>query len=304
MARCLLESALHRNQVAMKATNLLTLPDNRQLAYAEYGDPNGYPVLYFHGGGASRLEPLLLGDEAFVRLGLRLVAPDRPGIGQSDFQPNRGFSDWTKDVTFLADALGLDKFSVLGVSSGGGYVAACAAKIPRRLQSAAIVSGAWEFTTADLLKHKRWGLTLIRYLPWLYQASMKFTQRSLNSPSGKLLKTLKKTLPAADYEVLKLPGQIEKTCQALNEGLRSGTRGTAYDLQLYSKKWDFSLDEIQMPLTLFYGEEDRNVPLELVKRTAATLPTAKLVMYPNEGHISVVVNQIEAITKALRTYQN
>ncbi|MEM6593016.1 MAG: alpha/beta hydrolase, partial [Cyanobacteria bacterium P01_C01_bin.73] len=110
----------------MKTTNLLTLPNDRQLAYAEYGDPNGHPVFYFHGGGTSRLEPLLLGDKEFTRLGLRLIAPDRPGIGQSDFQPNRGFSDWTKDVIFLADTLGLDKFSVLGVSSGGGYVAACA----------------------------------------------------------------------------------------------------------------------------------------------------------------------------------
>ena len=283
----------------MKTTNLMALPDNRQLAYAEYGDSDGHPVFYFHGGGSSRLEPLLLGDEAFTRLGLRLIAPDRPGIGQSDFQPNRGFSDWTKDVTSLADALELDKFSLLGVSSGGGYTAACAAKIPRRLHSAAIVSGAWEFTTADLLKYKRWGLTLIKYLPWLHQASMKFTQRSLNNPSSKLLKTLQRTLPPADYAVLKVPGRIEQTCKALNEGLRSGTRGTAYDLQLYSRKWDFSLDEIRMPLTLFYGEEDRNVPLELVKQTAATLPTAKLVMYPNEGHISVAVNQIEAIAKAL-----
>ncbi|MEM9215281.1 MAG: alpha/beta hydrolase, partial [Cyanobacteria bacterium P01_F01_bin.150] len=81
--------------------------------------------------------------------------------------------------------------------------------------------------------------------------------------------------------------------------LRSGTRGTLWDLQMYFRKWDFSLDEIRMPLTLFYGEEDRNVPLGLVRRIAATLPTAKLVMYPNEGHISVVVNQIEAIAKVL-----
>ncbi|MEO0708111.1 MAG: alpha/beta hydrolase, partial [Cyanobacteria bacterium J06649_5] len=85
----------------MKSTNLLTLPGDRRLAYADYGDPNGHPVLYFHGGGTSRLEPLLLGDDVFVRLGLRLIAPDRPGIGRSEFQPNRGFSDWTKDVTCL-----------------------------------------------------------------------------------------------------------------------------------------------------------------------------------------------------------
>ena len=283
----------------MESTNLLTLPDNRRLAYAEYGAPNGHPVFYFHGGGASRLEPLLLGDEVFTRLGLRLIAPDRPGIGQSDFQPNRGFSDWTKDVTFLADALGLDKFSVLGVSAGGGYTAACAAKIPNRLHSAVIVSGAWEITTADLLKYKRWRWLLIKQFPWLYQASMKLTQRSLQGSPDKLLETFKKTLPAADYAVLKSPGRMKKSCETLIEGLRSGTRGAAWDLQLYFRNWDFRLDEIRMPLTLFYGEEDRNVPLDLVKRTAATLPTTKLVMYPNEGHISVVVNQIEAIAKAL-----
>ncbi|MEO1069238.1 MAG: hypothetical protein AAFW95_08980, partial [Cyanobacteria bacterium J06638_6] len=120
-----------------------------------------------------------------------------------------------------------------------------------------------------------------------------------NAPPDKLLKTFEERLPAADYAVLKAPGRIEKSCEALNEGLRSGTRGTAWDLQLYFREWDFSLDEIRMPLTLFYGEDDRNVPLDLVKRTAATLPTAKLVMYPNEGHISVVVNQIEAIAKVL-----
>jgi pimeloyl-ACP methyl ester carboxylesterase len=125
------------------------------------------------------------------------------------------------------------------------------------------------------------------------------TQRSLNSPPDKLLETLKKRLSAADYAVLKSPGRIEQSCEALNERLRSGTRGTVWDLQLYFRKWDFSVDEIRMPVTLFYGEEDRNVPLDLVKRVAATLPTIKLVIYPNEGHISVVVNQIEAIAKAL-----
>ena len=128
---------------------------------------------------------------------------------------------------------------------------------------------------------------------------MKLTQRAINGPPDKLLRTLERTLPAADYAVLRAPGRVEKTCEALNEALRSGTRGTAWDLQLYFRKWDFSLDEIRMPLTLFYGEENKNVPLDLVKRTAATLSTTKLVMYPNEGHISVVVNQIEAIAKAL-----
>ncbi|MDV2991259.1 MAG: hypothetical protein N4J56_000913 [Chroococcidiopsis sp. SAG 2025] len=141
--------------------------------------------------------------------------------------------------------------------------------------------------------------TLVKLRSSGNEQSQSHNTRSLNGPPDKLLETFKKTLPAADYAVLKSPGRIEKSCEALNEGLCSGTRGTAWDLQLYFRTWDFSLDEIRMPLTLFYSEEDRNIPPALVKRIAATLPTNKLVMYPNEGHISVVVNQIEAIAKVL-----
>ena len=123
----------------MPTTNFLTLPDKRQLAYAEYGDSNGHPVLYFHGLISSRLDLSTLGDKIINKFGLRMIALDRPGVGQSDFQPNRGFSDWANDVVFFADALNLDKFSVLGVSGGCGYVAACAAKIPERIYAAVIV---------------------------------------------------------------------------------------------------------------------------------------------------------------------
>jgi pimeloyl-ACP methyl ester carboxylesterase len=284
----------------MKTTNFLTLPDNRQLAYAEYGNSNGHPVLYFHGGGSSRLEPLLLGDEVFSRLGLRVIAPDRPGMGQSDFRPNRGFSDWVKDVVALADALGLNKFSVLGISAGGGYAAACAAKIPKRLHAVVIASGAWQMDTiADLPKFNRWIWILIKQFPLFHRVLLKFMRRSFNRSPEKLLATFKKQLPSVDYTVLEPPGRMEASCQASIEGLRSGTRGSAWDIQLYLRKWDFSLDEIQMPLTLFYGEQDMNVPLDLAKQVASTLPTAKLVIYPNEGHFSVVINQIEAIAKAL-----
>jgi len=85
--------------------NHLLLPDGRRLAYAEFGRPDGVPVLYFHGAPASRLEPLLIGDAVLSRAGLRVICPDRPGMGGSDFQPGRGFTEWPVDVLVLADAL-------------------------------------------------------------------------------------------------------------------------------------------------------------------------------------------------------
>src|SRR4026207_954348 len=92
-----------------------------------------------------------MADEAFSQVGLRISPPDRPGMGKSDFQPGRGFSDWPADVIVLADELGLDRFSVLGNSGGGGYAAVCAAKIPERLHTVVIVSGGWQMNWPEAL---------------------------------------------------------------------------------------------------------------------------------------------------------
>jgi pimeloyl-ACP methyl ester carboxylesterase len=81
--------------------------------------------------------------------------------------------------------------------------------------------------------------------------------------------------------------------------MRNGSKGAAYDGRLYFQEWDFSLDEIQMPLTLFHGEQDRTVPIAHVKRVVPNLPTAQLVTYPEEGHISLIINQFERIAKVL-----
>ena len=102
-----------------------TLPDGRSLGYAAYGDPQGKPLFFFHGFPSSRLEAQFTEGVA-GRLGARIIAIDRPGFGRSDFKKERRIRDWPDDVLALADALGIDRFAVLGVSGGGPYAAACA----------------------------------------------------------------------------------------------------------------------------------------------------------------------------------
>jgi pimeloyl-ACP methyl ester carboxylesterase len=284
----------------MKTTNFLTLPDGRQLAYAKYGDSNGHPVLYFHGAPSSRLEPLILGDEVITQYGLYVVAPDRPGVGQSDFQPNRGFSDWVNDVIFLADALNLNKFSILGISGGCGYVAACTAKIPERIHAAVIVSGAWRMDlNEDLPIISRFMWFLAKKTPTLYQVWLKLLAQSLKGSPEKLLERFKKQFPPPDYTVLKQPDRLKPFCNTTLEALLKGAKGAAYDVQIYVREWDFGLDEIQMPLIWFHGEQDRNVPIALIKQVAESLPTTQLITYPQEGHISLIMNQFELVAKAL-----
>lgn len=116
------------------------LPDGRRLGHALYGDSAGPPVIYMHGFPASRLEAKLL-EEAACEIGVSLITPDRPGLGLSDFQPGRAITDWPGDVAHLADALDLDRFSVVGVSGGCPYALACAHQLGDRVIRTAIIAG-------------------------------------------------------------------------------------------------------------------------------------------------------------------
>src|SRR5262245_53663208 len=96
----------------------IALRDGRRLAYLELGRPNGTPVIHCHGTPSSRVEGALVYGTAAGDAGLRVIVPDRPGVGESDFQPGRRIVDWPADVVDLAEAIDLQRFAVLG-SSGG-----------------------------------------------------------------------------------------------------------------------------------------------------------------------------------------
>lgn len=75
--------------------------------------------------------------------------------------------------------------------------------------------------------------------------------------------------------------------------LRQGTNGPVWDMQLFVREFDFLLDEVRIPLTLFHGEQDRNVPIGLVRKAVAGLPTARLVTHANEAHLSTLCNHMK-----------
>ncbi|GGA06665.1 alpha/beta fold hydrolase [Dyella caseinilytica] len=277
----------------------VVLADGRNMTFAQYGSPDGHPVLYFHGTPSSRLEPLLIGDDTFVRLGLRIIAPDRPGMGRSSFQPHRSFTHWPVDAIALADALGLGKFSVLGNSGGGVYAAACAARIPERLHSAVIVSGAWRMDQSQVLAHlhfmTRLAWRLAKHAPMLLGLLL----RSMAASAGKDLTQMKSILPQPDYDAFEYPGRYEAFGYMFREALRQGTRGAAWDMRLYVHPLGVRLQDIQMPLHVFHGEKDANVPMALVRETLIAIPTAKLTTYPHEAHLSTLCNRFDDIAQAL-----
>ena len=118
----------------------IRLPGGRSIGYDEYGTPDGPAVFVFHGNPGSRLDVLYAGRAALDSLPVRLIAPDRPGIGLSDPQPHRQIVDWPADVNQFADALGIGRYAVIGGSTGGPYALACARLSPERITAAGVIS--------------------------------------------------------------------------------------------------------------------------------------------------------------------
>ena len=122
----------------------VTVLNGRVLAYTDLGASDGPLVIHCHGAPSSRFE-LTYFDQAFADVGMRMVTIDRPGYGGSSSQPGRRLENWPTDVAAVADALGVQRFAITGLSSGGAYVIASAALLPDRVVGAAVISGVTDF---------------------------------------------------------------------------------------------------------------------------------------------------------------
>ncbi|HKQ59467.1 MAG TPA: alpha/beta hydrolase [Candidatus Eisenbacteria bacterium] len=288
----------------MNAEGHVTVPGGRRLAYAEFGDPAGIPVLYFHGSPSSRLEPSIIGDATLARLGLRVIAPDRPGMGGSDFMPGRAIVDWPADVAALADTLSLERFSVLGNSGGGPYAAVCAARIPERLRAAVIVSGGWRMDSPEATRGlpfpNRIVMILARRAPPLLGLLLGM-MGGVSSDREKELAQLKARMPAPDFAAFAEPGRLEAFGQTMRECMRQGTQGAVWDLRRYVREFGFRADEVRTPLTWFHGGQDANAPIGLARAVTAGMPAARLVTFEGDAHLSTLCHHMDEIAAALRS---
>jgi len=281
---------------------LVRLGDGRSLGYAEYGDRRGRPLLYFHGWPGSRVEARLLDFPARQR-GLRVIAVDRPGMGLSDFNAGRTIADWPDDVEELADALGLDRFAVLGVSGGGPYAAACARKIGRRLTATGIVSGLGPIDAPGamdgMLRMNRLAIAAAVWVPWLTPALLGLVARRLRRRPDRALSHMISSLPDPDQTALARPELRRLMVDTFREAFRRGTRGVALDGILYTRPWGFRPEEIPVPVYLWHGEDDMNVPAGMGRYMAAAIPRCHASFLPGEGHFSLIGGRPEEVLDTL-----
>ncbi len=268
----------------------ITLADGRVLGYCEYGDVTGSPVVYLHGMPGSRLDPVAL-DEEYGRLGVRIVAVERPGYGLSTPRRSWGLLDWPPDVSAAADRLGLERFAVLGYSSGGKYAAACAYALPDRVTGVAIVSGVGPPSTPrfreGLGATDRLSMTLATRARPLALAYWRFARLLARRSPARFLREFEKELSEPDKAAFADSNVREVVLRTAQEAMRGGVAGVVDDSTIQARSWGFDLETIRTPVQVWHGDNDDIVPLHHASYVADNIPGATLTVLKGVGHLAV-----------------
>jgi pimeloyl-ACP methyl ester carboxylesterase len=280
----------------------IKLSDGRTLSYAEYGDPAGTPLFYFHGFPSCHVEARIAGPAA-ERLGVRVIALDRPGFGRSDFKKGRTIGDWPDDVAEAADHLRIERFAVLGESGGGPYAAACARKIPQRLTRAAIVSGWGPVDKAEARAGLPWlsrfTLALWRRVPLFAYLTMWYLALVARWVPRLAVRMAWRGLPRPDRQIVEKPAMRSMMVDVLRDTFRRGSRGHAHETLLFARPWDFTLEDIATEVHLWHGDADETVPVSMGRYVAQTIPNCRATFVPGAGHFWIFEHFDEVLAKLI-----
>ena len=289
----------------MSSETFVQLPDGAVIAFEDYGDPNGVPVIFCHGWPSSRTMARLT-DEPARELGIRIISPDRPGICGSSLQPERKLTDWPRVVERIVGHLGVREFRMLAISGGAPYAYATAAAMPEQVRAIAIVGGAppmAELVDAEgLLPLYRWMLALYRTRPRLLRRLFYLARPvlSLRPPvrfRPLLLKML--MLRPCDAESLRDAAAFEAIFESQRRAWRGSTEGVMADAQIYAQPWGFAIEDVRVPVRLWHGKEDRAFSVHLAEEVAKRLPNCKAYFVDDAGHYSLPIRHMREILKDL-----
>jgi pimeloyl-ACP methyl ester carboxylesterase len=287
-------------------THHIRLRSGRALEVREYGDPGGHPALFFHGLVGSHHQASYIAGQA-ERAGLRLIAPNRPGVGGSEFVRRRTALDAVPDVEDLVAALGLPGFSVIGISGGAPYALATLHTLRHRVRTATVISGMGPIALSGALRcmdrRRRLFLGLGSRFPRLARrAFQKAAGRFTADPEG-FLNRLVATWSAPDRAVFGRRHVFELFLKDLHEVFTAGVgaEGLARELGVY-RHYGFSLRDLpgDRPVTLWQGLSDTIVPPAMAWALARHLPNCEAHLVPG-GHF-VAVDVAGLIVARLRQH--
>jgi len=265
----------------------ITLSDGRLLGFDDFGDPEGTPVLFFHGFGSSRVvrHP---DDDIAAELGVRVIAIDRPGIGISTRQPGRRVTDYPRDVAELLDILEIERCAVVAWSGGGPYALACAWQMPDRFSVIGLISAPAPLSGAGSTgytwpRHRAMSRTA-DHAPWVIALAMWQWSRQQKSDPHKQLDEAISGMVEADREILGDPALRAVMIANASEMYRQGTGGVYDEALCLARPFGFPIGGVTVPVRIWHGALDKVVPVGMGKYLARNIADAVATFYPHEGH--------------------
>jgi pimeloyl-ACP methyl ester carboxylesterase len=262
----------------------------RRIGIAEYGDPDGPLVLWFHGTPGARRQIPPVGRRAASALGLRLVCVERPGVGASTNHRYQRVADAAADAAAVADHLGHHRFGLVGLSGGGPYALACGALLPDRVAAIAILGGVCPVAGPDAGEG---GLIAL-------SARFQSILNPLRNPLGVVLRGVllsaaplshlaysqfARIMPEGDRAVFADPEIEAMFIDDLTEANRRGFGALAHDMALFGADWGFRIADVTVPVRWWHGDADNLVSLADAEATCERLPDVELSVRPGESHL-------------------
>ncbi|MGE2729181.1 alpha/beta fold hydrolase [Mycolicibacterium vaccae] len=277
---------------------------DRQLGFAEFGDPQGRAIFWLHGTPGARRQIPVEARMFAEDNGIRLIGVDRPGIGSSTPYEYPRVIDFAADLRTVADTLGIDKMEIIGLSGGGPYTLACAAAMPERVEAVGILGGVAPTQGPDGIGGGLMGSVGLPAAPVLERVGTPLSVvatgliRLIKPVAEPVLYLYAAVSPEGDRRLLARPEFKAMFLDDLLNGSRRQLAAPFADVVVFARDWGFRLEEVKVPVRWWHGDADHIVPFAHGRHVVSLLPDAELYELPGESHLGGL-GQAEAIMTAL-----
>jgi pimeloyl-ACP methyl ester carboxylesterase len=269
--------------------HVLTTTAGRRIGYLARGPKDGDPVIYLHGAPGSRREQMLIPGRILQRSGIRLVSLDRPGYGKTDPLDGDRLAR-TRDVLAVADALGIRRFALLAVSSGGSYALALAAASPERVERVVLGSAQMPYddegTISGLQPQQR------ALVPILRRGRNRDVESAMRAARDEMIKDPivalepnMSTLSDQERAWYEQPTTRDIFIDDVREGLSQSHEGFLADLLAWPQPFEIDIGNISCPVNALHGTADDWEPLPNLRRALSHVADTEMILLDGLNHL-------------------
>ena len=276
--------------------------DGRTVAWTDWGDPDGRPVLRVPGTPGSRWG-VRADRTPWAERGLRVVTTERPGFGASSRLPGRRFGEHADDLAEVLDHLGIDRVHLVGGSGAAPHELAFCQRHPDRVVAATVVAGASPIHDGEVdamipLNAQVWRLIRAGHRDEAASVMAPMRAAMLEDPLA-AFRDIMDTAPPDDQAVMADPVWQAGFTRAVVEALRQGLDGWVDEAEALSLDWDVDPSAVPTSVTWYHAVEDRNAPVEAARRLVAALPRGRFVEWTDAGHLTAYHREGEILDELL-----